>query len=171
MAMKTQEKVAAWERAEGFAPVYNGESKVLIMGSFPSVKSRQTDFYYGNKQNRFWKMISSYFNAPMPENNEQKKMFILRHGIALWDSVISCDIVGSKDDSILNYVPADVGEVLKNSKVKLILLNGKRAMQVFEERNRDCGVPYRLMPSTSPANPRYDEKIWREALNEVFGID
>ncbi len=156
------------ERVEGFAPVFDENSKVLILGSFPSVKSRQINFYYGHKQNRFWKMLSTYFQAPMPETIEQKKVLLRRHGIALWDVVQSCEIIGSKDETIQNYTPARIEEVLNNADIRLILLNGKRAFTVFEENYKNCGVDYRLMPSTSPANPRYTYRAWEEAFNDVF---
>lgn len=157
------------ERAEGFAPVFDGNSRVLILGSFPSVKSRQTSFYYGHPQNRFWKMLSAYFKAPMPVTNEEKRGLVLRNGVALWDVVQRCDIVGSADASIGNYEPAKIERVLSEAKIELILLNGKKALSVFEENCGDCGVPYLVMPSTSPANPRYNEAVWREALDGVFG--
>ncbi|MBQ9081008.1 MAG: DNA-deoxyinosine glycosylase [Clostridia bacterium] len=159
------------ERAEGFAPVFNENSKVLILGSFPSVKSRKISFYYGHPQNRFWKMLSTYFSTPMPETTEQKREFLLKNKVALWDSVQSCEIVGSKDDSITNYIPARIEEVLKRADIQLILLNGKRALSVFEENYKNCGVEYKLMPSTSPANPRYRFEPWKEALDGIFKAD
>lgn len=159
------------ERFTGFEPVYDKDSKVLILGSFPSVLSRKNDFYYGNPQNRFWKMISSYFNDTMPENNEQKKELLRRRRVALWDVVSSCEIVGSADGKISAYETADVGRVLKAADIQMILLNGKKALSVFEENYKNCGVEYRVMPSTSPANPRYDYGKWKEALDAVFRID
>ena len=90
------------------------------------------------------------------------------HAIALWDVVQSCEIVGSADDKISAYETAKIDEVLKNTDIQLILLNGKKAFSVFEENYKNCGVEYRLMPSTSPANPRYNYETWKEALDEVF---
>lgn len=159
------------QRIEGFAPEFDENSRVLILGSFPSVKSRAVSFYYGNPQNRFWKMLSAYFNAPMPVTNEEKRAILRRHGIALWDVVQSCEIKGSADADIENYVPAKLEQVLSRAKIELILLNGKKALAVFEETYGECGVPYLVMPSTSPANPRYNEKIWTEALDGVFAAD
>ncbi len=159
-----------YTHAEGFPPVFDENSRVLILGSFPSVKSRLVSFYYGHPQNRFWKMLSGYFGEPMPQTTAEKKAFVLGHGVALWDVVMSCDVVGSKDDSIVNYTPARIEEVLQGAKIERILLNGKRALSVFEEGYKDCGVPYFVMPSTSPANPRYRYEIWKEALDAVFGI-
>ena len=113
-------------------------------------------------------MLSTYFQAPMPETIEQKKALLHGHGIALWDVVQSCEIIGSKDDTIQNYIPARIEEVLDNADIRLILLNGKRAFTVFEENYKNCGVAYRLMPSTSPANPRYTYRAWEEAFNGIF---
>ncbi|MBP5242360.1 MAG: DNA-deoxyinosine glycosylase [Clostridia bacterium] len=159
------------ERITGFPPEFDKESKVFILGSFPSVKSRANGFYYGNPQNRFWKMLSSYFQTPMPETNEQKRAFLHARRIALWDTVASCEIVGSADADIKNYAPARLEEVLENADIRLILLDGKRALAVFEENYKDCGVEYKVMPSTSPANPRYSYQPWKEALDGVFKAD
>lgn len=156
-------------RVKGLPPVFDKESKVLILGSFPSVKSRQTDFYYGNKQNRFWKMLSNYFQVPMPETNEEKRAFVLRHGIALWDVVEECNIVGSSDTSIREYAVADLKKVLFVAPVKGIVLNGKTAEKIFMENYQNLDIPVYVLPSTSPANPRFKEELWRKALNELFG--
>lgn len=161
---------AGYTHAEGFAPVFDQSSRVLILGSFPSVKSRLTDFYYGHPQNRFWKMLSTYFLQPMPVTNEEKRNLVLGHGVALWDVVMSCDVIGSKDDSIVNYTPAPLEEVFEGARIERILLNGRRAAAVFEEGYKDCGIPYLVMPSTSPANPRYRYEAWKEALDGIFGI-
>ena len=98
-------KTGGYTHAEGFPPVFDEHSRVLILGSFPSVQSRRVSFYYGNPQNRFWKMLSDYFQAPMPATTEEKRAFVLERGVALWDAVMSCDVAGSKDESIVNYVP------------------------------------------------------------------
>lgn len=162
-------KTGGYTHAEGFPPVFDEHSRVLILGSFPSVQSRRVSFYYGNPQNRFWKMLSDYFHAPMPATTEEKRAFVLERGVALWDAVMSCDVAGSKDESIVNYIPARIEEVLEHAKIERILLNGRRAFSVFEEGYKNCGVPYFLMPSTSPANPRYRYEIWKEALDGIFG--
>lgn len=159
----------AGERKKGFEPVCDENSRVLILGSFPSVMSRKNEFYYGNPQNRFWKMISAYFKTTMPRTNEEKKKFLLDRRIALWDVVLSCEITGSADDAIRESETADLSELLKKTNIELILLNGKKAFTIFEERYKNCGIDYKLMPSTSPANPRYNPRIWEEALDVVFG--
>lgn len=156
------------ERKIGFSPVFDKNSKVLILGSFPSVKSRQIDFYYGNKQNRFWKMLCGYFGEEIPQTIEGKKAFLYRRNIALWDMVTACEIVGSSDASIKNAELADLDEVFKNAKIQKILLNGTLAYTLFMERYKDVPISYEKMPSTSPANPRFNETVWRKALDDVF---
>ncbi len=158
------------ERKIGFAPVFDEKSKVLILGSFPSVKSREIDFYYGHKQNRFWKTLCGYFNEPTYTTTEEKKNFLLRRGVALWDMVVSCEIKGSSDASVKHAETADLECVLQKANLQKILLNGTLAYDLFVQKYRDLPIPYEKMPSTSPANPRFDEKIWRRALDEVFGI-
>ncbi len=158
------------ERKLGFAPVFNEESKVLILGSFPSVKSRQIQFYYGNKQNRFWKMICGYFGETIPETVEGKTEFLLRRKIALWDMATSCEIEGSADSSIRNVELADLSIVLSKAKIVKILLNGTLAYELFIRGYANTEIPYVKMPSTSPANPRYTEEIWRKTLDEIFRI-
>lgn len=154
----------------GFAPVFDKNSRVLILGSFPSVKSRQIDFYYGNKQNRFWKMICAYFNEEIPESVVGKKQFLYRNNIALWDMVMACEIEGSADASIQNAEIANLEEVLNIAKIEKILLNGTLAYELFEKSYGNIAIPYERLPSTSPANPRYTEEKWRNALDDVFRI-
>jgi len=156
------------DRKIGFPPVYNEASKVLILGSFPSVKSREIAFYYGHKQNRFWKMIATYFREDIPLSVEDRKAFLLRNHIALWDIATACEIKGSADASIKNAEIADLSEILDVAKVELVLLNGTLAYNLFLQKYADLVIPYEKMPSTSPANPRYDEKAWQKALDIVF---
>ena len=138
------------------------------MGSFPSVKSREIDFYYGNKQNRFWKTICGYFEEDVPESVEGKKEFLKRNKIALWDMVMSCEIQGSQDATIQKEELADLDKVLPNAKIACILLNGKLAYTLFLQKYKDVEIPYQCMPSTSPANPRYSKEVWIRALDDVF---
>lgn len=152
----------------GFAPVAFKDSRILILGSFPSVKSRAIDFYYGNKQNRFWKMICGYFNEEIPCDKNGKIEFLHRRKIALWDMVTACEIDGSADSSVRNEEIADLDEVFRLAKIEAVLLNGTLAYSLFLSRYADIAIPYFKMPSTSPANPRYDETIWRDTLDYVF---
>lgn len=158
------------DKIHGLPPFYAADSKVLILGSFPSVKSREAQFYYGNRQNRFWKMLKDYFGEPVGESTEEKKNFLARKGIALWDVVSECEIVGSKDETIRNFVCADIPYLLKSSRVSLVLLNGAKAYRLFCENTfaETIGVPFRRMPSTSPRNRFYDPAVWYAALDEVY---
>ncbi len=152
----------------GFEPVYDEHSKVLILGSFPSVKSREIRFYYGNKQNRFWKMLCGYFGEEIPQTTEGKKAFLLRRGVALWDMVSACEIEGSSDASIRGAKIVDLRPILEKAAIQKVLLNGSLAYKLFVENYGDLGVEYEKMPSTSPANPRFDEKKWKKAFDGVF---
>ena len=102
------------EIKRGFEPVYDKDSKLLILGSFPSVKSRQIEFYYGNKQNKFWKTVCGFFGEDVPGDTEGKKQFLYRRNIALWDIVTECEIVGSQDSTIKNFKTADIEKLLHN---------------------------------------------------------
>ena len=154
----------------GFEPIYDNKSKVLILGSFPSVKSREISFYYGNKQNRFWSMLCGFFQEKIPESVENKKDLLLRNGIALWDMVSSCEIEGSADSSIQNAHIVDLHVIFKQACIEKILLNGALAYDLFCQKYVDIQIPYKKMPSTSPANPRFDMEIWRKELNDIFRI-
>ena len=159
------------QRKIGFAPVFNADSRILILGSFPSVKSREIDFYYGNKQNRFWKTVCGYFHENVPETVEGKRTFLYSRKIALWDMVTACEIDGSADVSVRNEETADLSEVFRFANIEAVLLNGSLAYNLFLRSYADISIPYYKLPSTSPANPRFDEKSWKEALDCVFAVD
>ena len=156
------------ELVQGFDPVYDKDSKVLRLGSFPSVKSRRVEFYYGNPQNRFWRVVCSYFGESIPESTESKREFLKRRNIALWDIVTECRIVGSQDATIKNFKVADLKTLLQNSKIGFIILNGSKAFSIFREHYTDIHTGYCKVPSTSPANTRFDEKEWKDALSRAF---
>lgn len=156
------------ELVQGFDPVYDKDSKVLILGSFPSVKSRRVEFYYGNPQNRFCRVVCSYFGESVPESTESKREFLKRRNIALWDIVTECRIVGSQDATIKNFKVADLKTLLQNSKIGFIILNGSKAFSIFREHYTDIHTGYCKVPSTSPANTRFDEKEWKNALSRAF---
>ena len=155
-------------RKQGFAPVFDMDSRILILGSFPSVKSREIDFYYGHKQNRFWKMLCGYFGEEIPPTVDGKKEFLKRRNIALWDMVISCEIEGSADATVKNAVTADLNEILRHAPIERILLNGTLSYQLFINGYAHLTIPYEKMPSTSPANPRYAQDVWWNALDKVY---
>ncbi len=148
------------EKYEGiqheFAPVFDENSRVLILGTFPSVKSREMQFYYGHPQNRFWKVIAGLTGEPAPVTIEEKKALLLRNGIAIWDVIASCDIVGSSDSSIRNVVPARLSDVLDHSPVETIFANGGTAKKLYEKyQQKQCRRPIIGLPSTSPANAAF----------------
>ena len=109
------------------APVYDEASNVLILGSFPSVKSREQGFFYGHPQNRFWRVLSAVYEKPVPQTVEDKKAFLLENGVAVWDVIASCDIQGSADSSIRNAQPTDLGGILAKGKIRQIYVNGRKA--------------------------------------------
>ncbi len=140
-------------------PFYNKDSKVLILGSFPSVKSREEGFYYAHPQNRFWRVLSSVFEEEIVD----KKEFLKKHKIALFDVCASCEIKGSSDASIKEVVPNDIEEILKESGIKQIILNGKTASKLYQKYMKDIKVPSITLPSTSPANASFSlEKLIEE---------
>lgn len=153
---------------KGFAPFYDGASRVLILGSFPSVKSREQSFYYGHPQNAFWRILSTFFGEDKPLTVEKKKAFLLRNKVALWDIVTECEIVGSRDETIKNFKVANLQEVLQNSSVSCILVNGGRAFSIFEKHYGGIEIPYFKLPSTSPANARRNDDEWFTALRRAF---
>ena len=154
-----------------FAPVYDEHSRILILGTFPSVKSREQHFYYGHPQNRFWKVLASLTQWPqIPQTIAEKKQMLLENGIAIWDVIQSCDIVGSSDSSIKNVVPSDIGSILKNSGIARIYANGNMAKKLYEKYILpETGVPIIGLPSTSPANAAYSierlKKSWQQILS------
>ena len=151
-----------------FEPVFDENSKVLILGTFPSVKSRENQFYYGHPQNRFWKVIAGLTESEVPQTIEEKKKILLEHGIAIWDVIESCDIIGSSDSSIKNVVPADIERVVANSKIQNIYANGGTAKKLYEKYSqKKTGREIIGLPSTSPANAAYSLERLLECWQEV----
>lgn len=151
-----------------FEPVFEENSKVLILGTFPSVKSRENQFYYGHPQNRFWKVIAGLTESEVPQTIEEKKKLLLEHGIAIWDVIESCDIIGSSDSSIKNVVPADIERVVANSKIQNIYANGGTAKKLYEKYSqKKTGREIIGLPSTSPANAAYSLERLLECWQEV----
>lgn len=145
-------------------PVFDENSKILILGSFPSRKSRDSNFFYGHPQNRFWKVLSKVFSEVIPDSIEAKKHFLLSHRIALWDVIASCDIVGSSDSSIKNAVPNDISKILDNANIRAIFVNGKTSEKYYKKYiETKIGRKAILLPSTSPANATWNvEKLLGE---------
>jgi len=139
-----------------FEPIYNIESKILILGTFPSVKSREIQFYYGHPQNRFWKVISSVLGCEIPQTFEEKTKMLLNNNIAIWDVIESCEIIGSSDSSIQNVIPNDLSTILNNSNIDKIYANGKTAAKLYEKYSEvSTKKPIITLPSTSPANAAF----------------
>ena len=144
-----------------FGPLFNPESRILILGSFPSVKSREQNFFYGHPQNRFWKVIAALFDRPVPATVPEKKELILGHGLALWDSIASCVITGSSDASIRDVRANDLRIILDSCPIERIYCNGRKSHEMYNryilpelEREAFC------LPSTSPANAQWSlEKL------------
>ena len=138
-------------------PVYDKNSKILILGSVPSVKSREANFFYGHPQNRFWKVLATVFDVKTPSTVEEKRAFLLEHGVAVWDVIKSCDIVGSSDSSIKNVVPNDLREILNSADIRQIFVNGKTAEQYYKKYiEKEIGRKAICLPSTSPANAAWN---------------
>lgn len=136
-----------------FEPVYDENSKILILGTMPSVRSREQKFYYGHKQNRFWQVIADITGSEVPQSIPEKKSMLLNNRIAIWDVVKECEIAGSSDASIRNVVVNDVAGLLKKSNIKKIAANGRKAAELYNRYLYDMtGIEIIVMPSTSPAN-------------------
>lgn len=134
-------------------PLYDERSSVLILGSFPSVKSRKTAFFYGHPQNRFWRVLAQLFEAPVPNTILEKKALVLDHHLALWDVIAACDIEGSADSSIRNVVPNDLSVILDHVPIRHIFVNGRKAEALYKKYLFPViGINAGCLPSTSPAN-------------------
>ena len=149
-------------------PVFDKNSKILILGSFPSVRSREEGFFYGHKQNRFWKVVSAVFEEEVPKTIPQKKAFLLRNHIALWDVIHSCDITGSSDSSIKNVVANDLSIILEHSGIRKIFVNGKTAEKYYiKYSEKDTHIKAICLPSTSPANAAFSVDRLAEAWKMI----
>ena len=169
-----------------FEPVYDSNSRILILGTFPSVKSRAQHFYYGHPQNRFWKVLAAVTQEPVPVTIPEKKHLLLSHQIAVWDVIQSCEIIGSSDSSIRNVVPADIPGLLEQTSVTAVFGNGAIACELFQKYTRPlllstyagskpeaeslCSI--RKLPSTSPANAAWSlERLtdcWRQEIGSYL---
>lgn len=148
-------------------PVYDSRSRILILGSFPSVKSREQQFFYGHKQNRFWRVLAQVFDCAVPEDVSQKREMLLSHHVAVWDVIASCEITGSSDASIRNVTPNDLSPILSQANIRAIYTNGGKAQQLYQKYILPVnGRGAVSLPSTSPANAGYS----LERLVEVWQV-
>lgn len=164
-----------------FEPVFNKDSKILILGTFPSVKSREQHFYYGHPQNRFWKVLAAITEEPIPTTILEKKALLLNHHIAIWDVIQSCEIIGSSDSSIRNVVASDISGLLEQTHITAIFGNGNKACELFEKYTLPnlsaCflnhpakeGLQIHKLPSTSPANAAWSlerlSNYWKQEIS------
>jgi len=152
-----------------FEPVYNEHSRILILGTLPSVKSREVQFYYGHPQNRFWKVIAAICDETVPQTIEEKKSLLLRNRIAVWDVIHSCNILGSSDSSIQDVVVNDFTEILNKAPIESIFANGTKAYELYQKYAlHQTGREIIKLPSTSPANAGYRfERLYEEWKHRI----
>lgn len=167
--MKMNENLNTEPVFHEIAPVYDENSKILILGSFPSVKSRESGFFYGHPQNRFWKVLAGILEVPVPVTIDEKKKMLLEHHIAVWDVIASCRITGSSDSSIKDVVPNDLGKILSVARIERICANGATAWKLYEKYvKKSTGMEAVKLPSTSPANAAWSLerliKCWKEYI-------
>ena len=168
--MKTQEYTHIIHPIPAF---FRADSRVLILGSFPSVKSRESGFFYGHPQNRFWKVMARLLEDDVPGTVEEKGAFLERHRIAAWDSIHACDIVGSSDASIRNVEPNDFTEILQHAEIRHIYTNGKKSHEIYRTYCfPQTGEEDICLPSTSPANAAWTmEKLltaWSVVKEDLY---
>ena len=151
-------------------PTFDENSRVLVLGSIPSPKSRETEFNYGHPQNRFWRVLARIANEPVPSTNERKRDFCLRHHIALWDVLAECDIEGASDASIRNAKPNDLNIVTDAAKIEAVFCTGAKAYDLYRKLGCEqmCGLPAVKLPSTSPANAACSLEKLAEAYGVIF---
>lgn len=149
-------------------PVFDANSRILILGSFPSVKSREAAFFYGHPQNRFWKVTSAVFEVQEPHTIAEKKEFLLSHGIAVWDVIAACDIEGSADSSIKNAVANDLSVILEHAEIQTIFVNGKTAEKYYNKYMKaSIAQDAVCLPSTSPANAAWSIDRLTQAWQQI----
>ena len=152
-------------------PTYDAYSRVLILGSFPSVKSREMNYFYGHPQNRFWKVVAAIFEEAVPETVSDRHAFLLRSHLAVWDSIRQCTIIGSSDSSIRDVVPNDLSPILKTADIRLIVCNGKKSHAMYQKYIKPLtGRDAVVLPSTSPANAAWSLDRLIEAWSVIREI-
>lgn len=162
--------MAEYKRIEHeFSPVFDVNSKILILGSLPSVKSREQGFYYGHPQNRFWKVIAGIYQCLVPDSIESKIEMLQHNHIAIWDVIASCDIIGSSDSSIKNVIPNDINLILAQCNIQKIYVNGKTAGKLYNKYSKEStNMEIIELPSTSPANAAYSLEKLKDAWSIIL---
>lgn len=151
--------------------VYDENSKILILGTFPSAKSRECGFFYGHPQNRFWRVLARICDCECPATIDEKKQMLLKNNIALWDVIHSCDIVGSSDSSIKNVVPNDLSVIFNAADIKQVFVNGRKAESLYKKYiEKDAGMAAICLPSSSPANAGWSEDRLYDYWNEKISV-
>ena len=154
--------------SHNFEPVFDGNSEVLILGTFPSVKSRENHFYYGHPQNRFWKVMAAVWDWPVPETIEEKKTLLYANHVAVWDVIGSCNITGSSDASIRDVVPNDLSVILEHASIRHIYANGGKSYEMYQKYIYPVnGRAITKLPSTSPANAAFSLERLVEEWKEI----
>ena len=162
------------EIAHPFPPLFDENSRILILGSFPSVKSREQMFFYGHPQNRFWRVLAGVLGCGVPQSIPEKRAMLLSHSIALWDSIARCEIVGSSDASIAGVVPNDLSPIFAAADIRQVFCNGRKSHEMYRRwLEPQYARPAICLPSTSPANAAWSlERLtdaWAEALTPWLG--
>ncbi len=152
-----------------FPPVAGPDSRVLILGSFPSVRSREEGFFYGHPRNRFWPLMAALYSEETPQTIPERRALILRHGLALWDVIASCRIEGSSDASVRDAAPVDIRRVLDTADIRQVVCNGALAGKLYARYLQQAvGLEAIIAPSTSPANAAWSLArlipVWHDAL-------
>ncbi len=151
------------------APVFAPDSRILILGSLPSRKSREANFFYGHPQNRFWRTLAAVLGEAAPETIEEKKKMLLSHRIALWDVIASCEIRGSSDSSIRNARPNDLAALIAKTQIEKVFTVGATATKLYQKLcEADTQIKTVMLPSTSPANARFTQKMLEDAFRKAL---
>lgn len=150
-------------------PLYDSHSRVLLLGSIPSPKSREVGFFYGHPQNRFWRVLAAVLGEDVPQTIEDKRAMCLGHHVALWDTIARCDIAGASDTSIRNAVPNDIGKLVRESEISRIFATGGKSAELYRKLiEPTLHIPVTQLPSTSPANAAWSLERLIEAYRVIL---
>lgn len=151
------------------SPLYNSNSRILILGSFPSVKTREYGFFYGHPQNRFWPLMEILFQTELSRDISERRAFLLDHHIAVYDSIYQCDIIGSSDASIQQVVPSDLSHITQTAAIQEVFCNGATSYKYYQQYHAsELGIKGIKLPSTSPANARFRLEDLVQAWSQIL---